>query len=189
MPVRLVEESEVSELKINVNCKSMLISTAFFRFCKGIEHCYYTLLFTSEPYDRAGAKPWLSWLELGFHLAAREAPPDAAEADRLSLDTRPGRNFEVRASTTNTATLERLDHLLHELDRIRGRLGAADDRGRLAVIVADAKIEEMLLAPLGNSLARNAIGPEGSEACLNAIHRGLLAICHPQISSIEASWR
>ena len=42
------------ELKITVNCKSMLISTAFFRFCKGIEHCYYALLFTSEPYDRAG---------------------------------------------------------------------------------------------------------------------------------------
>ncbi len=179
----------MSELKINVNCKSMLISTAFFRFCKGIEHCYYTLLFTSEPYSRAGAKPWLSWLEMGFHLATREAPPDAAEADRLSLDTRPGRNFEVRGSTSNSATLERLAHLLHELDRVRGRLGAADDRGRLAGIVADAKIEAMLLAPLGNSLTRNAIGPEGSEAYFNTIHRGLLAICHPQISSIEAAWR
>ena len=61
------------ELTITVNCKSMLISTAFFRFCKGIEHCYYTLLFTSEPYDRTGAKPWLSWLELGFHLFLPEA--------------------------------------------------------------------------------------------------------------------
>jgi len=175
----------VPELTITVNCKSMLISTAFFRFCKGIEHCYYTLLFTSEPYDRAGATPWLSWLELGFHLAAREAPPDAAEADRLSLDTRPGRNFEVRASTSNTATLQRLANLLGELDRVRGGLGAADDQDRLAAIVADAKIEAMLLAPLENTLTCNAIGPQGSQAYLNAIHRGLLAICHPLISSIE----
>ena len=178
----------MSELIITVNCKSMLISTAFFRFCKGVEHCYYALLFTSEPYSRAGAKPWLSWLEIGFHLATREAPPDAALADRLSLDTRPGRHFEVRGSTSNTAVLERLAHLLHELDRVRGGLGA-DDRSRLAGIVADAKIEAMLLAPLGNSLTRNAIGSQGSQACFNAIQRGLLAICHPQISSIETALR
>jgi hypothetical protein len=144
----------------------MLISTAFFRFCKGIEHCYYTLLFTSQPYERAGAKPWLSWLETGFHLAAREAPPEAAEGDRLSLEFRPGRNFEVRASTSDTATLQRLAYLLGELDRVRAGLGAGDERGRLAAIMADEKIKAILLAPLESSLTRNAIGPPGRRLAL-----------------------
>lgn len=177
------------ELTITVNCKSMLISTAFFRFCKGVEHSYYVMLFTSEPYTGQGAKPWLSWLELGFHLAAREAPSAAAEADRLSMDTCPGRTFKVIASSSNSAMLERLAHLLHELDRLRGGLGTADDRHRLAAILADPKIEAMLLAPLAECLRRNRIGREGSEAYLNAIHRGLLAICHPLISSIEIASR
>jgi hypothetical protein len=180
--------SEVPDLKITVNCKSMLISTAFFRFCKGTEHCYYTLLFTSEAYNHKGAAPWLSWLEIGFHLAEREPPPGAAEEDRLSLDARPGRNFEITASTSNAGTLERLAALVRELDRVRGRLHAAEDKGRLAGIVADEKIEATLLAPLRSSLTGNAIPPDGAEAYLNMIHRGLLAMCNPQITSIETAW-
>jgi hypothetical protein len=176
---------ESAELKIEVNCKSMLISTAFFRFCKGVEHCYYALLFSSEPYSHQGAKPWLSWIDAGFHLAVREAPAGAAQPDRLWIDSRPGRNFQVRASTPNRPALEHLAGLIHELDRIRGQLGGDDDRDRLAGILADGRIEERLLAPVGAALDRNGIEREGSEACLNAIHRGLIAICHPQITSIR----
>jgi hypothetical protein len=179
----------VPELKITVTCEAMLISTAFFRFCKGVEHCYYTLLFTSGPYSRAGAGPWLSWLEIGFHLAERQPPPAATAADRLRLDARPGRNFEVTVSSSNALSMERLEQLLHELDRVRRGLGAADDTGRLARIVADRNIEAMLLAPLGDALSRNAIAPERIETFSNMIHRGLLAICDPQITAIETARR
>jgi hypothetical protein len=174
----------MAELKITVNCQSMLISTAFFRFCKGVEHCYYTLLFTSGAYSGAGAGPWQSWLEAGFHLAQRQAPPGAAAADRLSLDARPGRNFEITLSTSNAPALERLESLLHEVDRVRRGLAAADNNG-LGKIVADGKIEAMLLAPLRDALKRAAIAPQQTEAISNMIHRGLLAMCHPLITSIE----
>lgn len=177
----------MAELKITVNCKSMLISTAFFRFCKGVEHCYYTLLFTSEAYRQAGAQPWRSWQELGFHLAEREPPPDAGERDRLSLDARPGRNFQITASSSNRAALERLTNLVHELDRVRVPLRAGDDKDRLAGITADAKIEALVLAPLRDSLTRNAIPREHAEAYFNMIHRGLLAICDPQVASVETA--
>jgi hypothetical protein len=177
----------VPELKITVKCESMLISTAFFRFCKGVEHCYYALLFSAEPYNRSGAGPWLSWLEIGFHLAQRQPPPGAAEADRLLLDARPGRNFEVTVSTANAGPLERLEGLLHELDRVRRELGAADNSDRLARIVADRKIDAMLLAPLSNALKGNAIAPERTEAFSKMIHRGLLAMCDRQIIAIETA--
>ena len=79
----------MAELTITVKCESMLISTGFFRFCKAVEHFYYVLLFTSEPYVDAGAQPWRSWFEVGFHLAARAAPPAAGDADRLHVEVRP----------------------------------------------------------------------------------------------------
>jgi hypothetical protein len=183
---RLGEENQVAELKITVNCRSMLISTAFFRFCKGVEHCYYALLFTSGAYSRAGAGPWQSWLEVGFHLAERQAPPAATAADRLSLDARPGRNFEVSLSTSNASALERLENLLREVDRVRRGLGA-DDNNRLPKIIADQKIETMLLAPLREALKRGVIAPQQTEAFSNMIHRGLLAMCDRQITSIETA--
>lgn len=176
------------ELTIKVNCESMLISTRFFRFCKGVEHFYYVLLFSSEPYVQEGAKPWLSWRQVGFHLAAREAPSAAAEADQLRVQARPGRVFEVKAASSNGKTLERLRELIGEIDRVRRSLEAGDDKGRLQAIAADQKIGALLLAPLKNSLTRNSIPADGIEAFSGMIDRGLLAVCDKQITSIETCW-
>jgi hypothetical protein len=179
------EEAKVPELTITVNCKSMLISTGFFRFCKGVEQFYYTLLFTAEPYAEAGASPWLSWLQAGFHLAAREAPSAAAEADRLRLDAHPGRTFEIKAASSNGKMLEKLQEVIREIDRIRRNLGDGDDKSRLGAIGANPKIDALLLAPLKNSLVRNSIAADGVQAFSRMLERGLLALCDKQIASIE----
>lgn len=176
------------ELIITVNCESMLISTGFFRFCKAVEHFYYVLLFTSGPYVGAGAQPWLSWLEIGFHLAAREAPPAARDADRLHVDARPGRTFEIKASSANVKVLEKLRELIRELDRVRKSLGAGNQKDRLQAIVNDQTIGAALLTPLKISLTRNAIGADAVNAFSGMIHRGLLAVCDKQITSIATGW-
>jgi hypothetical protein len=175
----------VPELTITVNCKSMLISTGFFRFCKGVEQFYYALLFTAEPYAQAGASPWLSWLQVGFHLAAREAPSAAADADRLRLDAHPGRVFEIKVASSNGKTLEKLREVIREIDRVRKNLGDGDDKSRLQAISADPKIDRLLLAPLKNSLVLNGIAAGGVQAFSRMVDRGLLALCDKQITSIE----
>jgi hypothetical protein len=177
----------VPELKVTVNCRSMLISTQFFRFCKGLEHFYYALLFTSEPYASNGAEPWLSWLQGGFHVAAREAPPAAAANDQLRVETRPGRSFELRAASSNGKALEKLRDLVREVDRVRSGLGAQPDRDRLKVIAADAKIGAILLTPLKSALARHSIPADGVDQFVSMIDRGLLAACDQQITSIETA--
>ncbi len=174
------------ELKVTVNCRSMLISTEFFRFCKGLEHFYYALLFNSEPYT-GSADPWLSWMQLGFHVAAREAPPAAADADQLRVETRPGRNFEFNAASSNGKALEKLRNLVLELNRVRTTLRGHNDSDRLKAIAADPKIDAMLLAPLNNSLKRNSIPADGVDAFASMIDRGLLAVCDQQITSIETT--
>src|SRR5215471_13878691 len=108
----------------------MLISTQFFRFCKGLEHFYYAMLFAADPYA-AGPAPWLSWLQIGFNVGAREAPPAAAPGDALRVDTRPGRTFEFRAASGNRQVLEKLRGLMVELDRVRASLGAKTEAERL----------------------------------------------------------
>src|SRR5271170_631387 len=138
------EETTVPELTITVNCKSMLISTGFFRFCKAVEQFYYALLFTAEPYAEAGASTWHSWLHVGFHLAAREAPSAVADADRLRLDAHPGKTFEIKAASSNRKTMEKLQELIREIDRIRTNLGDGDDKSRLRAIGADPKIDALL---------------------------------------------
>jgi len=173
------------ELKVTVNCESMLISTRFFRFCKGLEQFYYALLFTSEPYAGKGADPWLSWLKIGFHVAAREAPPAAADADQLRVEARPGRCFEFKAASSNGKALEQLRDLVRELDRVRTSLRADHDSDRLKAIAADPKIDAILLAPLKNSLKRNSIPADGAGAFGEMIDRGLLAACDKEITSIE----
>jgi hypothetical protein len=178
----------VAELNLTVNCEAMLISTRFFRFCKGLEHFYYALLFTSEPYVKAGAAPWLSWLKIGFHVAEREAPPAAAIADRLRVDARPGKIFEVKVSSANTGALKRLQELVGELDRVRRGLRSGDEKVRLQAIAGDQKVDALLLAPLRSILTRNAIPSDGVDAFLSMIHRGLLAVCDNLIASIETAW-
>lgn len=175
----------MSELTVTVTCKSMLISTGFFRFCKGVEQFYYALLFTAEPYAEAGASPWLSWLNVGFHLAAREAPAVAADGDRLRLDAHPGRVFEIKAASSNGKTLERLRQVIREVDRVRRSLGDGDDQSRLQALGDDPKIKALLLAPLKNSLVRNGIAAEEVQAFSRILDRGLLALCDKQITSIE----
>jgi len=163
----------------------MLISTGFFRFCKAVEQFYYALLFTAEPYAEAGASTWHSWLHVGFHLAAREAPSAVADADRLRLDAHPGKTFEIKAASSNRKTMEKLQELIREIDRIRTNLGDGDDKSRLRAIGADPKIDALLLAPLKSSLVRNRIAADGVEAFSRMLDRGLLALCDKQIASIE----
>jgi hypothetical protein len=163
----------------------MLISTGFFRYSKGVEQFYYALLFTAEPYAGAGASRWLSWLQVGFHLAARETPSAVNDSDRLRLDAHPGRVFEIKAASANGETLEKLREVIREIDRVRESLGDGDDQSRLRAIATDPKIDTLLLAPLKSSLVRNGIAADGVHAFSRMLDRGLLALCDKQITSIE----
>ena len=113
-------------------------------------------------------------------------PSAAADADRLMLDARPGKAFEIKAASHNRKTLEKLRDVIGEIDRIyRKNLGDGDDPGRLRAIAADPKIDVLLLEPLKRNLVRNGIGADGVEAFGRMIDQQLLALCDRQIISIE----
>ena len=100
------------------------------------------------------------------------------------MDARPGRTFEIKASSANVKALEKLRELISELDRVRRSLGAGNQKARLQAIAADQKIGAALLTPLKIGLTRNAIGADAADAFSGMIDRGLLAVCDKQITSI-----
>jgi hypothetical protein len=176
----------MAELNIKVSSPAMPISTEFFSFCKGLEQFYYLTLLGSEAYTGRAPAIRNAWLASGFHLAGRIAPP-VDKADKVRLDSHPGvKGFEVTLSGGNREALGRLGALLADLDAARKSLpGQNDAAGRLAAILANRAVDARLIQPLKSALAHSQIPPEGIDAFMLMIRRGLAAITDREITSIE----
>src|SRR5579883_2163263 len=144
----------MNELRVVVDCSSMLISTQFFRFAKAVEQFYYALLFSSEDYAGLGAAPWESWADRGFHIAIRSAPPMARRNDRLTVNTAPGRTFEVMAASGNHGALTRLSELLQEIEHARTGLAGGSEESRTQAMLDHPAVAARLLEPVREALRR-----------------------------------
>ena len=161
----------------------MLISTQLLRFRKAVENLYYALLFSSEAYT--GANPWDSWAEMGFNIAIRSAPPAAKESDRLTVDTAPGRTFEITASNSNRVALTRLSDLLQEIERARTKPGSAGGEARVEALLDNSGIQSRLVRPVRESLEHQAASSQAADAIWSTLRRGLSALTNSQIKSIR----
>jgi hypothetical protein len=175
----------MSQLRMVVECSSMLISTQFFRFSKAVEQFYYALLFSSDGYGGGGAAVWDSWAEIGFHIAVRTAPPAAKESDRLTVDTMPGRRFEVIAIGGNRNAMTRLAQSLQEIEHARTALASGSEDARLAALMDNPAIERSLLQPIRDSLQVSAVSKEKTEEIWSMVKRGLTALTNWQIESVK----
>jgi hypothetical protein len=173
----------MNQLQVVVECSSMLISTQFFRFSKAVEQFYYALLFSSEDY--AGTDPWNSWAEIGFHIAVKSAPPAAGNNDLLTVDTRPGRTFEVTAVSNNGRALARLSETLQAIERARSALPTGSEEARLKALLDNPGVESHLLRPLRESLKRHSVPNDEAESIWSMIKRGLSALTNWQIQSVK----
>jgi len=165
----------------------MLISTEFFRFNKAVEHFYYALLFSSDEYAASGASTWGSWVAQGFDLAIRAAPPAVHQSDRLMVDSVPGRRFELTAASDNYRALTRLSEVLQEIERARTNLAGNSEEARMQALLDNPAIDRGLLRPVRESLKRNPVAAEASDAIGSMIKRGLSALTNWQIQSVKIS--
>jgi hypothetical protein len=177
----------MAELHIKVSSPAMPLSTEFVRFCKGLEHFYYVMVLASQA-DASQAAAWRAWLAAGLNPAVRIAPP-VDKANRIKVDSRPGvGGFEVTLSGTNQEALGHLRTLLEDLCAARKSLPpGTNDAGRLASVAENRNVQQQLLLPLKNSLARSQIPPDGVDSFMAMIHQGLLAITAGEITSIAVS--
>jgi hypothetical protein len=176
----------MSQLRVVVDCSSMFISTQLFRFNKAIEHFYYALLLSSDDYASAGASPWESWAAQGFHMAVKAPPPAIREVDIITIDLRPGRNFEVTATSENRRALTSLSELLMEVEGARTSL-TGNDEAKAQALLDNPAIENRLPRPLRDQLKRNAVPGEAADAIWAMIRRGLMALTNRQIQSVKVA--
>lgn len=176
---------QMNQLRIVVDCSSMFISTQFARFNKAVEHFYYALLFSSDDYAGSSSKAWDSWAEQGFDLAVRAAPPAVREGDRLIVDWRPGRSFELTVATNNRAALTRLAELLREIESARTVLTESTEDARVQALLDNPALNSRLLRPVRESLERGSIPHEAADAIRSILKQGLSALTNRQIESVK----
>ena len=178
----------MATLNMVVTSKAAPITTQMRRFDKGVEQFYYASLFSTSPAYANKADPWRSWLKMGFHLGLKDGPPDASQADRLEVTVRPdGKYFELQASSSNNAELQKLHTLLQSIEALRGSLAGKDGAARAKELVANDKIAQQLVKPVVDSLNRSAFRPDEVESFMGMIERGLIALTDDEITTIKAS--
>ena len=177
----------MATLSIVVNGDIAPITTQMKRFAKGVEHCYYGLLFSSPSYsDRT--ETWNSWLRQGFHIGIKEAPPDATQTDRLKVSVRPdGRVMEVTVSSANSDAIQQLLRLLQNIDNCRIVLKGKDQATKSQELLADEKIGQQLLRPVLDGLNKSGLRGPDVDSYRSMIERGLLALTNNEIGSVQFS--
>src|SRR5215469_729352 len=111
-------------LSVTFDAKRMPHTTEFLRITRSPERLYYLLLFSG---DSAGANGWSSWVNVGFNLAVKEAPPGTAKSDRVKVTTYPDpRHFAVELQGGNGQVIAELKGLLMQIESERGYLSGKD---------------------------------------------------------------
>jgi hypothetical protein len=163
----------------------MPVSTQLFQFCKGIEHFYYTLLFVNDRDYARNATTWESWLQLGFHLSVKMPPPAARQQDILMMETRSnGKNFEIRATSANQTTLQRLHDLLGDIDKLRQAMKGKDEAAKDQAVLSDSRIQQRLVSPLKEALNNHQFSKTDVDAFSYMLQRGLRAMTDEEIMSV-----
>ena len=103
------------------------------------------------------------------------------------VDSVPGRRFELTAASDNYRALTRLSEVLQEIERARTNLAGNSEEARMQALLDNPAIDRGLLRPVRESLKRNPVAAEASDAIGSMIKRGLSALTNWQIQSVKIS--
>ena len=178
----------MATLGVVVNHKRAPITTQQTRLVKGVEQFYYALLFSSSPSYANRADAWRSWLSIGFHVATKVPPPGTAESDRVTMTVRSnGKAPEINGSSSNREALQKLQKLLQDIDALRGSVAGKDEASRAEALLGNTQVAQQLVKPVIDALNRSALRQDEIDSYMGMIRRGLLALTHDEITSIQFS--
>jgi hypothetical protein len=185
---KLAERSDMPDVKFVVTSSRAPLSTQFWEFCKGLEHCYYALVFTTDKSYDSDSNPWQDWVRMGFHLGIKSPPPSAKEGDVLRLDMRlDGKMFDVLATSSNRQGLEDLAQLLTMIERLRQSVQDESPEDRVKAIQVDPGISNRLIWPLEQALAGAGLYESDVESYHRAFRRAFAAFTDHELITIDVS--
>ncbi|HZS14418.1 MAG TPA: hypothetical protein VFC09_07460 [Candidatus Dormibacteraeota bacterium] len=178
----------MAELRLAVSSERAALSTQFWEFCKGIEHFYYALAFTSSGLGR-DPEVWRTWARLGFHLAIKSPPPLTPRGEVLKMDMRlDGKVFDVTCTAADATTLQALSTLLRHIDEVRPGLQSRPPEDRVRALRQDPQVSAALLQPLDAALQGAALYPDDVESFHRAFDRALAALTDEELVGVEQSF-
>jgi hypothetical protein len=168
-------------VKITFTTQRMTNSTELKRLLRAVESTYYFCLFTQEEY--AGRpEVWRTWAKLGFATGLQEAPPGAAEADRVRISTFSNqKELTFTAAAGSQRAAEHWLEVLREITARRAEVSSLAAADRAASLAGAAVIKERLIDPVDAAVA--AIPPDERAVVLGARGQALASLSYPIISS------
>lgn len=173
---------------IIVNHKRAPIGTQQLRLSKGVEQCYYALLFSSSPSYKNRPGVWRAWLAMGLDIAVKAPPPGTADTDKITITVRSnGKAPEIYGASSNKEALQRLNRLLQDIDVLRGSVAGKNEAAKADVLLGNPKVAQQLVQPLTGCLKQSGLRPDEVESFRFMVRRGLLALTHDEVASIQIS--
>lgn len=162
------------------------VSTLQLRISKAVEQFYYLTLFsTTKTYD--SPEVWRDWLEMGFNVAIKEAPPGTAANDKVKITVHPPMTApEIFVEGSNQTALQRLRQLLENIEAVRPSLTGKSEDVRAETLIKGA-VGKTLAQPVVDALLRHGFRPDEVDSYLTMIRRGLLALTHDEVQSVKVS--
>lgn len=126
----------------------------FRRFVKAPENLYYFLLFSGNSRYQGSRETWRTWLDMGFNLEVRDAPPGAALEHHALFTMKPRPPVaEISVTGGDAQTLGRLERLLRAVENNRPQVSSIQDpTARAKAAMADKEIDSQLVMPVMNAL-------------------------------------
>ena len=172
-------------LELVINSRRMPYSTLFSRWMKAPEHLYYLLLFSTNHSYANSADAWRSWLQVGFNLAVKDAPPAAAKPHRIRVTVgHQWRRIEISIDGGDRKTLADLEHLLQTIEKLRPSVTGREDTERATTLMADKEINAQLMSPLKQTFKACSLRVDEVEALRRPLAQALYALTDDYITSL-----
>ena len=173
-------------LNLAVNTSRMPFTTKFSQISRAPEHLYYALLFSTNPAYSKREDVWITWLEMGFNLAIRDAPPGAAPSDRIvrTVHHTP-RRIEMSLEGGRRTEVAKLEGLLKTIEGLRKGISAKEPSARAKTLMANKEVNAALVAPVMAALKGAKLRPSEIELFESTIGQALYTLTDPDITSVE----
>jgi hypothetical protein len=181
-------KEHVMQVEFTFDTKRALHSTQVFNTRKGVEHLFTFALLTGSPSYANDQAVWLSWLTIGFDTSLVDSPPGIAKTDRVRIETQPeARTIAIRAESSVVDALKALETLLVRVDSLRSSFQKQDGAQRAAVLVADAEVDRLLMAPLKSALQRHSFRPDETARLITTAQDSLAWVTDNDITGMSVA--
>lgn len=177
------------QIELEFTTSRTLHSTQLMKIPTALERAYYALLLSVSENYKGNDAIWLSWIQMGFSTAIREAPPGLLREDRIRIETEPwDRWVKLRAESEKPHYLRSLESFVLRLDSLRPSYQGKDEGARRDILLADNEINQILCQPVNSRIQElSSLRPQEVNLLTTAVNDPLIWLTDDDITGIKST--